>query len=116
MNDLFVNKIIDARVEDFIYNDRRIKFIDGSQGPIWYRGYFNDPNLSKNQVDGLLEYFEKSRVVVGHTSFDSIETRFNNKIIVVDSSIKLGKYGELLIIEDGEYWVGDSKSEKKRLF
>lgn len=115
INDAFSNKIIDATPQDSIYNDPRINFLNKSQGPIWYRGYFRDDNFNESLLDTVLDYFGVERIVVGHTSQDSVKSLYHDKVIVVDSSIKLGESGEILFVENGEPSIGDMMGDRRKL-
>lgn len=115
INSAFTNKIIDALPIDSISKDKKLKFLKGSQGPIWYRGYFKDPNFTETQLDGVLKFFNKNHIVVGHTSMKKVESHYNGKVIVVDSSIKNGEYGEILFVENGQFSVGDPDGIKRPL-
>lgn len=74
---------------------------NGKTSPIWYRGYFKDPTLDQARVDAILRRSGVKRVVVGHTSMNAVGRYFDGAVISVDSSIKNGESGELLIVEDG---------------
>jgi len=116
INETFKNKIIDAQPDDSTESDHRISFLNGAQGPIWYRGYFMDSSLFEPQIDKILAYYNKALIVVGHTSMRGVASFFDGKVIVVDSSIKLGVSGEILLIEDGAYFAGDALGVKRKLF
>lgn len=73
---------------------------DSKTSPIWYRGYF-DGRASAGDVDALLAQFGVRRIVVGHTSMAHVGSYFDGKVIAIDSSIKRGESGELLLLEDG---------------
>lgn len=99
---------------DSIFNDTsNIKYFD-NKGPIWYRGYFLD-SLKNRSIKSILRSLKAKHVIVGHTSQKKIESLFNRKILAVDSSIKNGKYGEILLIENGEYYRGTMSGEKIKL-
>ncbi|MEP2024822.1 MAG: metallophosphoesterase [Reichenbachiella sp.] len=115
INSIFKDQIIDAVPADSIYNNPKIKFLDGSQGPIWYRGYFRDSTFTESQLDAILSYFDKNHIVVGHTSQYRVESHFNSKVILVDSSIKVGQSGEILLIENGEYFIGNADGDRRPL-
>jgi len=83
----------------------------GSKGPVWYRGYFKN-KLSEKQIDGILNELDVKHVVVGHTSQKEVKQLYNHKIYAVDSSIKNGEYGEVLIIENGMYSRGTMHGER----
>lgn len=74
----------------------------GYYGPIWYRGYFED-NLTEGRIDTILTATKVKHIVVGHTSQLEVKELYHTKIFAVDSSIKLGKYGEILWIEGDRY-------------
>jgi hypothetical protein len=86
------------------------KFYD-NYGPIWYRGYFH-ADFKKADLNKLLRKLDVKHIVVGHTSQTQIESLFDNKILAVDSSIKNGVYGEVLLIENGKFYRGTLKGEK----
>jgi len=71
----------------------------GRTGPIWYRGYFKPGELSDKDIDTILTQLGAKHIVVGHTSQSQLETRFGQRVIAIDSSIKNGVKGELLIIK-----------------
>lgn len=67
--------------------DRSLVF--GSQGPMWYRGYFQSrpskyEQAKQTDIDRILHYYQAQRVVVGHTVVDSIAPLFDNKVLPVD--------------------------------
>jgi len=82
----------------------------GYYGPIWYRGYFED-NLAESRIDSILNTTSVKHIVVGHTSQLEVKELYHTKIIAVDSSIKLGKYGEILLIQGDQYTRGTMTGE-----
>lgn len=87
------------------------EYLYKKSGPIWFRGYFKDDKATLDQVHSLLEHFDVNHIVVGHTSQDKIETRYQGKVIAIDSSIKRGEYGEILFIEGQQKWRGSLSGE-----
>lgn len=73
---------------------------DGKTSPIWYRGYF-DGRATADDVGALLQQLGVARIVVGHTSMAHVGSYFDGRVIAIDSSIKRGESGELLLLEDG---------------
>ncbi|WP_435276729.1 metallophosphoesterase [Psychrobium sp. nBUS_13] len=92
----------------------------GRTGPIWYRGYFIDPMLTQQAVSSVLKALDADRIVVGHTSMEKVETRFDNSIIAIDTSIKNGEKGEVLMIDFTQpkttFIRGDMNGKKTVLF
>ncbi|SED17442.1 Calcineurin-like phosphoesterase [Tenacibaculum sp. MAR_2009_124] len=86
----------------------------GKYGPIWYRGYFRD-NLAESEIDSILNGTNSDHIVVGHCSNKEVVQLYNHKIFGVDSSIKRGKYGEVLFIKNGKkFSKGTLKGKKKK--
>ncbi len=83
----------------------------GETGPVWYRGYFYD-NLPDQEISEILSAIYSKRIVVGHCSNDTVVELYDGKVYGVDSSIKLGKYGELLLIEDKKYFRGTKDGKR----
>jgi hypothetical protein len=90
-------------------------FLTGAEGPVWYRGYFDEGVLSEPFVDETLTFFKSNHIIVGHTSFETVTTHFGGKVIGVDSSVKNGENGEVLIIENGIKFRGTKAGEKIKL-
>jgi len=93
------------------------KFLHKTNGPIWYRGFFagdegirvKDKDVAtQSQFSALLEHFAVDYFVVGHTSQQAIETRYNGRVIAIDSSMKRGKNAEILFIDNS----GNRASQK----
>ena len=57
-------------------------------------------NREQNQFS---KHLIKNRIIVGHTSMPEVKSLYGNRIILVDSSIKFGKEGEMLKYEDGKF-------------
>ncbi len=104
-NRIFQEDII-GKDEDIIKADPLLAFLTGSNGPIWYRGYFEDDSFSLEKLDVILDHFEALRIIVGHTSFDEIKFMFEGKVIAIDSSIKNGMTGQVLIYDNGNFRIG----------
>jgi len=83
----------------------------GEIGPVWYRGYFYD-NLPDKEISDILSAIYSKHIVVGHCSNETIVELYDGKVYGVDSSIKLGKYGELLLIEGKNYYRGTKDGER----
>ncbi len=85
------------------------EYLHRRNGPIWYRGYFaDDEGATAAEIELLLKHFNVQHLIVGHTSQKQIETRYNGRVIAIDSSIKRGRYGEILLIE-----AADDDGKKK---
>jgi hypothetical protein len=102
INSVFKNNLVKAEMA----TERQGwgKYLHKSNGPVWYRGYFakergKDDGASSEEIDLLLSHFNIKHLIVGHTSQKQIETRYQGRVIAIDSSIKRGEYGEILFID-----------------
>ncbi len=91
------------------------RFLVSDEGPLWYRGYAYKDEYDEKRTNKLLKKLKSSSIVVGHTSMPEIFSLHRNKIIFIDSSIKLGKGGELLIVENGKFYKGNEEGVKSKL-
>lgn len=98
-----------------IAQDSLLNFMGTIDGPLWYRGYFDKDQVSKRNTDSILKKLGKKHIIVGHTSHEAIVSLFGNKIIGVDSSIKFGKRGEILIVDRGVFYRGTVQGERIKL-
>ena len=83
----------------------------GEKGPVWYRGYFRD-NLPDEEISDILSDIYSKHIVVGHCSNETVVELYDGKVYGVDSSIKKGEYGELLLIENKKYYRGTKDGER----
>ena len=83
----------------------------GENSPVWYRGYFKD-NLPDEEISDILSDIYSKHIVVGHCSNETVVELYDGKVYGVDSSIKLGEYGELLLIEEGKYYRGTKDGKR----
>ncbi len=102
-NQLFHQKII-RQNRKTIFSDSVLTFMISNKGPLWYRGYFKSPYLREYQVNHILRFFEIEHIIVGHTTLSSIGSLYHGKIYGIDSNMKNGNYGELLIYKNGKYY------------
>jgi len=92
----------------------------GQKSLIWYRGYFKryfdkyKENLTEKDISKILKLISSDHIFVGHCSHNEIIQLYNSKVFGVDSSIKKGKYGEVLFIKKKRFFKGnlDGKSIK----
>lgn len=80
-------KMLDTPKAEFDVAD---KLLWGTSGPYWYRGYFDvNPDswgsrATQADVDHILDHFEASQIIVGHTHVEKPELRYNNRICAID--------------------------------
>ena len=96
INRVFKNSLVKAELDK--PRAGWAEYLHKSNGPIWYRGYFKDDGATSDEIDLLLRHFDVEHLIVGHTSQKQIETRYQGRVIAIDSSIKKGQYGEILFV------------------
>ncbi|MFK8005078.1 MAG: metallophosphoesterase [Saprospiraceae bacterium] len=114
INNTFTKKMLRAKEED-ILKDPLLTLLYSEPGPVWYRGYFDKENFKKKNIKSILNRLNQNRIIVGHTSMDKITALFGGKVIAVDCSIKKGLDGQVLIIENNDFSIGDLEGKKKTL-
>jgi len=111
-----VRNNIDARSTKVAF-DEELKFLYKSNGPFWYRGYFEDEDyirLTQNQVEEIQDYFDVSALVIGHTGVDQVESMYNRRVFAIDIPFEsLFCFQALLYKNDTFYRVyGSGEIEK----
>jgi len=96
-------------------DDELANFLTNAYSPLWYRGYAYKGEFDRKRTDRLLEKINAKRIIVGHNSVPEIVSIHNNKIIFIDASIKLGKRGEMLLIENNKIYRADHWGQRARL-
>ncbi|CAH1000534.1 hypothetical protein LEM8419_01687 [Neolewinella maritima] len=110
LNELYHTYLIDADdMDDVVSGSNRMDLLHGRLGPLWYRGYFTKGTFSARDLGYVLRKLDAKRIVVGHTSFTAIQGFYDNRVIAVDSSIKFGSAGEVLILDQGTPYRGTLK-------
>ncbi|MGB3798469.1 MAG: metallophosphoesterase [Lewinella sp.] len=113
INELYHSYLIDAdNLYEVTHDSHRLELIHGENGPLWYRGYFTRDGFDDRDMDYVLRKIGADRIVVGHTSFTAIHAYFDSRLIAVDSSIKFGNVGEILIVDNGDYFRGTISGER----
>jgi len=96
-----VRRGLDLRSSQLAFNDT-VKFLFGSKGPLWYRGYHYEmedryPKATDSELDRILGFFDAQKMVVGHTEVDSVTVLYDDKVIAIDiPAEELGGFQGLL--------------------
>lgn len=110
INSLFKEKIYkNKKIQS---NSSLVSKLYFDNGPLWYRGYANPAGFDVEQADYILDEMGVDRLVVGHTSMPRIVSLHDHKIILIDSSIKFGRTGEVLISEGDSLYRGQMNGQR----
>lgn len=99
VNKLFADRIIPSPPDEY-EEGQLLSELYFDNGPLWYRGYAKPNNFDVEQAEYILNKLNKESIIIGHTSMPQIYALHSNRIILIDSSMKFGKAGELLLFED----------------
>lgn len=119
-------------VEENIKNKRDRPVLSSVNSPYWDRGLNFDwkykivfklngvdkKETSQSELDSVLQFYNASGIVIGHSVVSDISTGYNNKVIKIDvkhgSGMNSGKTKGILIEAGTLYWI-DDKSNKGKL-
>lgn len=85
----------------------------GKSGPLWYRGYIEDP-IEKETIENITNQLNIDNVVVGHTIVEEITALYKNKVYALDEKRRNRNYRSLLI-EGDTYYIANSQGVKTKL-
>lgn len=95
------------------------RFLYGSFGPVWYRGFITETKryerATEEEIDRILDYFDVSRIIVGHCVLDSVDTFYNGKVVGVNIDYPEFEAHQGLFIEKGQLSVGDVHGNRRKI-
>ncbi len=112
MNESFTKHLIRYESKT-VLEDPILSALYRENGPLWYRGYFKRDGMDPISIDKIIDKLDQDRIIVGHTSFDSIRSFYDGKVLGIDCGIKMGGTGEVLIFEDEKFVVGKFDGTKQ---
>jgi hypothetical protein len=95
--------------------------LSNKTSPYWYRGYYKD-ELNQAEIDKILEYYNCSQIIEGHTIQKEVSRKYDGKIIGIDVKHpkdyykyfpKLSTQG--LLIENGNFYKIDNKGKRTEI-
>jgi hypothetical protein len=101
---------------DEIKNNYELSDLFRSKGPVWYRGFFVPdtlPEVTDIELTNILEHFKVDKIFVGHTTIDSVQSYFEERVINVDGGIKYGERGEGLLIINEQFYKVDLNGKQE---
>lgn len=85
-----------------------------TDGPLWYRGYFEDAP-TQLEIDEILDIYNVEHIVVGHTIVPDITTLYENRIIAIDVKRKIENDYSVLLIEKEQFYKVDYKGDQLKI-
>ena len=114
INALFADSILN-HAKDVYSQSERLSLLTTTQGPVWYRGFLNDEQLTETDLDSIVNWWGVKRIVVGHTTQREVRALFGGRALAIDAGIKDGKTGQVLIFDQGELFRGMLDGSRQRL-
>jgi hypothetical protein len=117
---LLMNNYIKNPEKPKYFHDKAVQFLVGSNGPLWYRGMVDqtdDKKISEEDLKNILQFYNASSILVGHTYNPEIKFLNNGKIIATDVPFYLydGYPMQALLFEDHNLLILNSKGERKQI-
>jgi hypothetical protein len=103
INRKFSDNILGKNLKE-VNCDEELFFLNETNGPLWYRGYFLDTTFCESKIDSILAFFGKDHIVVGHTASEGINSLFHNKILGADTGIMNKQSKEMLLYKNGYFY------------
>lgn len=86
-----INAGVRAEIDTVTLGDPAVleTLVAGPDGPLWYRGYFESPPLSPEDLDAVLEQLGVRAVVVGHTVANGfrITSHYGGRVFQIDTGL-----------------------------
>ena len=92
-----------------------LQMLFAADGPLWYRGYFQDEALQPEQIAASLEAFGARTVVVGHTIVDEVQSLHRGLVYGIDVTFTDADKVQGLLIEDGRFYRVDAEGRASPL-
>jgi len=99
--------------------------VTGSFGPLWFRGYFPDqarpdrPYMPRADVERSLEFYGVRRILVGHTTVDSVSPLYGGWVIAVqvypEWDERAGRPRLEGALREGGRWFGANAQGERRM-
>ncbi len=126
MNLSQVNETVSRNLGSQLYSnpgpDQVANFLMGPTGPLWYRGlvkdYHGEDKLESRELNRILNGFEVSRIVIGHSIVDEVSTDYSGRVIRIDvehSTEAKSPKTQGLLIENGRPFRIDAAGGKSPL-
>lgn len=113
-NKLFSGKIIGKELAPDIKN-KQVELLAGDNGPLWYRGYFEDSTFCESSLDSILNFYGSKHIIVGHTTFKKIKGLYKNKIVGIDAGVGYNQPGEVFIYKMENFYSGSITGLRTKL-
>lgn len=111
-----INRIISENIDlskDFLSKTGgKAELCLGRSGPLWYRGMATKDKdyseFSEETLNKILSKFKINRIIVGHTTFNHVVSRYSGRVISIDvnNRKKIGKHlGNAIEIQGDKYKI-----------
>ena len=107
-----INQIARKHIDELEYSDNEIsQLIMGTKGPMWYRGYIENP-ISPKELSMVRQQYGASHFIIGHTLVNNISSLIESQVYAVDID---HSDPSALLIQDDKFFVVQGKNSKTEL-
>lgn len=90
-------------------------FEEAQSSLFWYRGYFQEPKASLEEVEETLSLYQVNRIIVGHTITETnVGFYYNGSVLGIDTNQHKGKL-EGALYEAGKWYKVNERGVKSRI-
>jgi hypothetical protein len=114
-----VRQYLDLSSAQYRFSDKA-RFVYGGNGPLWYRGLWDEregyyPKASADDIAAILDFYDVTTMVVGHTNIDSVTAHYDGRVIGVDVLVEdLGAL-QALLWADGHFYRITGEGAREQL-
>jgi len=82
-----------------------LNFLLFTYGPFWYRGYFRNGDIpaetTQAQLDSILQFYNISHLIIGHTDVKSISPMYDGKVFPIDIPFEYPQFRQQSLLIKG---------------
>lgn len=110
-----INSSIRDLIDKSVTSEKNKIFV-GSNGPLWYRGYFKeDSGITQSSINSICAQFNVNRIIVGHTPVPQVTALFDGKVVAVDVPRTSPSTHSTLLIKNQKFYTSNEAGENTPL-
>ena len=99
------------RIADISVNSPVNQLLKSENSLVWYRGFYNG-DVDESFIDKILDWFNVTTIITGHSIVNKISGFFSNKVINIDTDHAAGQSEGLLIRNNKFYRYGNDEHKE----
>lgn len=102
------------QAHDFFADPLLNTVFNSEWSPFWYRGYYQQGEVSEELINATLEHFQVNSIITGHTIVEKVSSYFNGKVINVNTDHAAGN-SQALLIRKNRFYKVDMNGKRERI-